>query len=398
MAGRRLLDAAKLMNVAASIAKQNFAIQSQHFEVYNKTSTLAKAIKSQTDRVTLTAQAAVALAQRLNDAESPPGSSTVSPTYQASFASPLTGKSNVGGSQDRGAAQKDVIDQDGSLDIIDGPLNERKKNAYSEFSSNKELEVLQDTPETAPLPDGTIIPDGAKFDVKYTQSGTRVERPSPKNEAKRPEFSNPLDEAYTKQSVILDSDKTQYAPADKKPQIQSRYHDSVDSTVKDKQYREHFDQLSKEPTPKVETAPWKARPSEPTRMEQSQSLGHLDNADINADVISSPEAGGQSSNVLEQDAQDQNTTAPAGVDMNVFRSAKVAKMLSNGPQLPKDSSRSEGSRKQGIKAELASGHPDLKSTKARSPTEDTSEEALRQLGADLANENADGMTNTDVRR
>ncbi|KAK5002282.1 hypothetical protein LTR60_007151, partial [Cryomyces antarcticus] len=78
MAGRRLLDAAKLLAVSRSVAKQHIAIRSQQLDVYSKTSTLAKAVKNQTDRVTLTAKAAIVLAQRLNEA--PPSSANFSTT------------------------------------------------------------------------------------------------------------------------------------------------------------------------------------------------------------------------------------------------------------------------------------------------------------------------------
>ena len=60
MAGRRLIDAAKLFNASRSIVKQHINLRSQQLDVYSKTSILAKTVKNQTDRVTLTAKAAVA--------------------------------------------------------------------------------------------------------------------------------------------------------------------------------------------------------------------------------------------------------------------------------------------------------------------------------------------------
>ncbi|KAK4548465.1 hypothetical protein LTR36_009375 [Oleoguttula mirabilis] len=67
MAGKRLLDAAKFFNAGTSIAKQHFVLRQQQWDVYSKTSTLAKAVKNQTDRVTVTAAAAVELAKRFSD-------------------------------------------------------------------------------------------------------------------------------------------------------------------------------------------------------------------------------------------------------------------------------------------------------------------------------------------
>jgi len=67
MAGKRLLDAAKLFNAGTSIAKQHFTLRRQQWDLYSKTSTLAKAVRSQTERVTVTAAAAFELAKRFNE-------------------------------------------------------------------------------------------------------------------------------------------------------------------------------------------------------------------------------------------------------------------------------------------------------------------------------------------
>jgi len=67
MAGKRLIDAAKFLNASTSVAKQHLLQRQQQWDVYNRTSSLAKAVKSQTDRVTVTAQAVLQLAKRLNE-------------------------------------------------------------------------------------------------------------------------------------------------------------------------------------------------------------------------------------------------------------------------------------------------------------------------------------------
>lgn len=67
MAGRRLIDAWKLFNASKGVAQQHIKLRSQQLDVFSKTSSLAKAAKNQTDRITLTLEAARALAQRLNE-------------------------------------------------------------------------------------------------------------------------------------------------------------------------------------------------------------------------------------------------------------------------------------------------------------------------------------------
>ena len=66
MSIRRLLDAIALFKAARGVVSKHAALRSHQLDVYNKTSSLAKAVKNQTDRVTLTVQAASALARRVN--------------------------------------------------------------------------------------------------------------------------------------------------------------------------------------------------------------------------------------------------------------------------------------------------------------------------------------------
>nr|POE76213.1 protein abc1 like, mitochondrial [Quercus suber] len=67
MAGKRLLDAAKLINAGTAVAKQHFVIRREQWELYTRTSGVGRAVKSQTDRVTVTASAAYELAKRFNE-------------------------------------------------------------------------------------------------------------------------------------------------------------------------------------------------------------------------------------------------------------------------------------------------------------------------------------------
>jgi aarF domain-containing kinase len=67
MAGKRLLDAAKLLDAGRSIGKQHITLRKQQWDVYSKTSGLAKAVRNQTDRVTVTVGAGYELAKRLSE-------------------------------------------------------------------------------------------------------------------------------------------------------------------------------------------------------------------------------------------------------------------------------------------------------------------------------------------
>lgn len=67
MAGKRLLDAVKLFSAGRAIGKQHISLRKQQWDLYTHTSSLARAVKSQTDRVTVTVGAAFELAKRFNE-------------------------------------------------------------------------------------------------------------------------------------------------------------------------------------------------------------------------------------------------------------------------------------------------------------------------------------------
>jgi hypothetical protein len=67
MAGKRLLDIAALFNASRGVVKKHVAFRSRQIDAYNRTSTLARAVRNQTDRVTETVKAASFLVSRLNE-------------------------------------------------------------------------------------------------------------------------------------------------------------------------------------------------------------------------------------------------------------------------------------------------------------------------------------------
>ncbi|KAJ5933510.1 Protein ABC1 [Penicillium verhagenii] len=75
MSGRRLLDVIQLLNVSKTVAVKHWAIRRRQLDVYTRTSSLTKGIKEQTEGLILTAQAAAALARRLDETSPPPPTS-----------------------------------------------------------------------------------------------------------------------------------------------------------------------------------------------------------------------------------------------------------------------------------------------------------------------------------
>ena len=66
MTGRRLLDVAAILKVSQGVVAKHVALRQHQLDLYSKTSSLAEAVKSQTDRITLTVKAASILAERFD--------------------------------------------------------------------------------------------------------------------------------------------------------------------------------------------------------------------------------------------------------------------------------------------------------------------------------------------
>ncbi len=66
MTGRRILDAVAVFKAVRGVASKHVVFRTHQLDAFSKTSTIAKAVQSQTDRVTLTVKAASALSDRFN--------------------------------------------------------------------------------------------------------------------------------------------------------------------------------------------------------------------------------------------------------------------------------------------------------------------------------------------
>lgn len=144
MAGKRLLDTALVLAATRTIAKQHVRIRTEQVEHWSQTSSLAKAVKYQTDRVTVTASAAAALARRLN--ETPPeqyhtqssGTSADDSVPRPDSVAPGTGGAGTIGLQQ------------------DHHYERAAQNATQEPVSPGQLDVRQEQATGVTTPDGSI--------------------------------------------------------------------------------------------------------------------------------------------------------------------------------------------------------------------------------------------------
>ncbi|KAF7577242.1 hypothetical protein Ptr902_01484 [Pyrenophora tritici-repentis] len=171
MAGRRLVDAAKLFNASRGVAQKHIALRTSQWDAYNKTSSLAKAVKDQTDRITLTAAAAIALSQRFSEE---------APAYAKAAADRAT--STQWTPQDKIPRRDTVERKVPAQGVRDGAEQDHHyersgQNTAQSPPPTEELEVEQEKAPRSPLPDGTIPSRGLTLGQEKGQD-TFSERPA----------------------------------------------------------------------------------------------------------------------------------------------------------------------------------------------------------------------------
>jgi aarF domain-containing kinase len=307
MSGRRLLDAAKLFNATRGIAKQHLALRAQQLDAFNKTSTLAKAVKNQTDRVTLTAQAAAALARKLNE-EAPayaystaypsppkPQARTETQTHTRHEES-IPREESVGKGWDDAGYGREGIEQDHHY-VAD------EKNATVDPPPVGQLEVKQEEATQHPMPDGTIPTTNAAF-----EQGTL--------------------ERYRFASHELSSEGARQFQRQSEAQIPAVTSTDSSKTPPDKLSADHDQDIYYErPTTTNHDYSSLPRAKIPKNTGQVQEGGkNLDERGINADTFYS--AGGSAE---ARDALASEQELSPGVDINVFRTSRGSNLLGAKP-------------------------------------------------------------------
>ncbi|KAK5169252.1 hypothetical protein LTR04_005995 [Oleoguttula sp. CCFEE 6159] len=376
MAGRRLLDAAKLLAVSRSVAKQHIAIRSQQLDVYSKTSTLAKAVKNQTDRVTLTAKAAIVLAQRLNEA--PPSSANFSTTQaqQRSHNESIPRQETVTGDGVREGV-RESLEQDHHYD-------RSEENASAERPPEGELGVRQEKPERHPLPDGTIPPSNAPIDrlPSKADEDTFSRRPKPEP-VKEPLVGQDTPAAESLQPI--ESDKSTIPIPSQRPtpsaeqtrRLQRQSEFQIPSLTAESQPasssepnaeklsashdRDVFYDRSANASSDYSSLP---RTKIPKNAESTQgSDEHVTDSQMNQDVYYSREGHKQKDPIPKHKAIPVQDDMPEGINTDVFRSPRVSKLLSAKKQ--------DGKKGKGLEMNKASKTPVDQTGLAQGKDQDT---------------------------
>jgi aarF domain-containing kinase len=334
MAGRRFVDAAKLFQASKSIASKHITLRSQQLEAFNKTSTLAKAIKNQTDRVTLTAAAAIALSQRFNEQ---------APTYTK----PATGRATETQHADipgKGTVQRQTSDA-GLREGLeqDHHYDRSGQTTAAQPPPEQELGIKQEKAPRSPLPDGTIPPAGTLLEQEKRNQDTFSERPVTET-PKEPLVEEQKTQARRENEGLRPVESTESTiPLPGQPRgslsetienIPSHANDLQPSTptskiqsLLDGHDRDVFYTRSNESQPASSAQP---RTHIPNQTESKQGTdSHVEDGRLNQDVFYAVPEPGQQAMKQEpfQAGVPELDDVPEGINTDVFHSKRVARML-----------------------------------------------------------------------
>lgn len=167
MTGRRLLDVAAIFKASRGVAAKHVALRQHQLDVYNKTSSLTKAIKSQTDRVTLTVKAASSLAERFSGPE--PNHSRQEPqSRRYPQDASIRGQGVASGTNKRSEKNNGIL-QDHFYEASD-------QNAPTKSASDSSLALEQEKAKGYPVPEGSIF-SADLVDVEKRDRGSNSEFP-----------------------------------------------------------------------------------------------------------------------------------------------------------------------------------------------------------------------------
>lgn len=342
MAGRRIVDAAKLFNASKSIAQKHIALRSNQWDAYTKTSTLAKAVKNQTDRVTLTAAAAIALSQRFSE-EAPAYAKAAAERATGAQRDSIPRRETVAADRPttgvkEGLEQDHHYDRSGETTAADPP-------------SEEELDIKQKDAPRRPLPDGTIPTAGLTLEQEERGQDTFSERPVPEapkepleedhggatgtsSEGLRPKESTESTIPLPDRPAGSSSQAAETIPA----HATDVQHPSIPTQLRKLQEghdRDVFYSRSVESQPPVSPKPPVQIPANTGTQQGSDE--HVQDGQLNQDVFYSP------SKAEQQQAKEMKDEVPEGINTDVFHSRKVARMLGTDPFSRKEYAERKGS-------------------------------------------------------
>lgn len=330
MAGKRLLDVAALFNASRGVAQKHVALRARQVDVYNRTSTLAKAVRNQTDRVTETVTAASFLVSRLNES----GPAWASEATDARDESRTSTDARVPSKESTGGGPvskpKDGIEQDHFYESS-------VENSATDSPPKDDLEIRQEKADRYPLPDCTI--PQTKSDLNTEPVDHEVLPSRPQDEAtKQPLDNEGLQPASSGVSSIpsaarkpLSAESARKLQRQSELQIPSKTADALDDTAADPLEQGHdgdsFYRKSTHISPDLSSLPRVKLPKHTSNTQEVDS--HLPKGQINSDSFYSA---GPPVSIPSAEAVPAQDEVPEGVNTALFHSPRVARLLGSKTQ------------------------------------------------------------------
>ena len=339
MSGRRLLDAAAIYKASRSVASKYVALRKSQWENYSKTSSFAKAVKDQTDRVTLTVKAASALSERFNSTS--PSYSTEAPQQRSSDPkNSIPSQESVQGADQ--IEKKQGLEQDHFY-------QRSERNSTTEPSAQSELDVKQEKAKRHPLPDGSIPPADAGTNIAQQQdvfsNVSRTEPPkSPLSEDKTCQDDALKPASSGRTSIPNPAAETEPSPADRARKLQRQAEKQIPSESAEPptiapsqsgsmvQGQDVFNTRPSETSQSLSGLPRVKLPK--TSEDRQEGEKPVSDGQINQEVFYSSVDKDQKHAVPEFQAVSEQEQLPEDVYSEIFQSPRVARMLGAKPKFP----------------------------------------------------------------
>ena len=402
MSGKRLLDAAALWKASKSVASKHAALRTHQFEAYQKTSSLAKAVRGQTDRVTLTVKAASATAGRLQPSS---GDYSIQPS------------SEDPGRPARKIPSNDSVQSSGGTPLGKEGLQQDHFYTRSEQNSTEQphpqhdIGVKQESAKRYPLPDGTIPPVGSNLSSFTSDKATfsnSQQTESQKIPLKEEHYQKEpsIEPSSSGETSIPDpSNKPTSLLPDEARKLQREAENQIPSQAAETPPPElgvgQEQDVFYTPSPKTDRVlsalPRVKLPK--NTVDKQKSVSRVSDDGINQDVFYSSASSDQKQAVPEQQSIPQQNEPSGEMYSELFQSPKVAEMLSGRPK-PTDSS-------QGLIPEVAKqtpmqgsnsapgGHPESSSVRPTAKAENESPKTERSSDPPAPSHNS---SNEDIQR
>ena len=325
MAGKRLLDVAALFNASRGVAQKHIALRGRQLDVYNRTSTLARAVRYQTERITETAKAASIIASRLNE-NAPAWTAEVAeeePVSQSKDGEVIPSKDASEGNAAQ-TQQAEGLEQDHFY------KRSETTSAFDE-KSTEDLEVKQVKADRYPLPDGTIPPVESKINVLPVDqdSVSTKQKDGPLRELLERDGLKPNSSGAssipTPKHIPLSPETARWTQRRFEEQIPSRTADALDETSVDPLEEGHDkDSFYRRPGHTSPTLSSLPRVKIPKHISDTQE-GILE--EINSDTFHGAGEKQTSAHIPSAQAVPEQEQIPEGINTDLFYSPRIAKML-----------------------------------------------------------------------